>query len=213
MVTSNTDIALRTANVAAHAAEPSGRPGYPTPDTGPKILGLGRAVIRHAKLLIATIVILNVLAVIGVRQLTPRYTASADLLVGPREQQVVDLKAVLSGLSGSSDVIESEIQVVRSREIARGVVQTLHLDQTTEFNPSLQGPGLRQFAQDAVLAAWSSLVGQISEQLQRFGFAPLRIGTGNLTERSASNQDESRVTEPLDPLSSPVDRFLGQLDV
>jgi succinoglycan biosynthesis transport protein ExoP len=213
MVTSNTDIALRTANVAAHAPELSGRPGYPTPDTGPKILGLGRAVIRHAKLLIATIVILNVLAVIGVRQLTPRYTASADLLVGPREQQVVDLKAVLSGLSGSSDVIESEIQVVRSREIARGVVQTLHLDQTTEFNPSLQGPGLRQFVQDAVLAAWSSLVGQISEQLRRFGFAPLRIGAGNLTETSASNQDESRATEPLDPLSSPVDRFLGQLDV
>jgi succinoglycan biosynthesis transport protein ExoP len=202
-----TDLVISPRDGLSQVMEWRGRQAPPATATGPKILGLGRAILRRAKLLFTIIVVLNVLAVYGVHQLTPRYTASADILVGPREEQVVDLKAVLSGLSGSSDVIESEIQVLRSREIARNVVRKLGLDQLTEFNPSLQPPGLRQRAMEWVNSAWPWLRGATTMGPDQAPSSGPAIGTLPDPADTVEHQ------EPLDPLSAPVDRFLGQLDV
>jgi len=97
---SQTEIVLSPGEGYSPIVDWRARPGPPGPETGPKILGLGHAILRRGKLLIVTLILLNVLAIVGVRQLTPRYTASADVLVGPREEQVVDLKAVLLDCPG-----------------------------------------------------------------------------------------------------------------
>ena len=183
-----------------------GQPGYPAQDGGPKISGLGRAVWRRAKLLVATIVILNAIAFVGIREIAPRYTSSADLLVGQREEQVVDLKAVLAGLSGSTDVIESEIQVVRSRQIAREVVRKLNLDQLVEFNPSLREPGPRQKAQQAIADGVAWLTAMTAQYRDQLGFP-------SAPPEPTTEAPGSAGSEPLDPLSGPVDRFLSQLEV
>ncbi len=166
---------------ASPLPEPFGwsQPDLVAPPTGPKIVGLGRAFLRRIKLLLVTVVVLNLLAFWGVHNLTPRYTASADLIVGPREEQVVDLKAVLSGLSGSSDVIESEIQVLRSRKIARSVVQKLNLDQQAEFNPSLRPPGLRQHLAETAEAALLWTKTQLVSLENRLGLGD-RLGLDRL---------------------------------
>ena len=195
------------------SAEPSwGSPPEPgSPRLGPQLYTLGHSIKRRIKLIVLTLVVLNIVAFLGVRALTPRYTASADVIVGPREEQVVDLKAVLSGLSGSSDVIESEVELLRSREIARGVVKTLNLDQTSEFNTSLREPGLREHLAEAAstAAAW---LGDLLSELS------VRVG---ISDDARSVQSTSvvapRITadplETIDPLSKPVDRFLSQLAV
>ncbi len=174
---------------------------------GMKIAGLGQAIMNRWWLILITVVVLNVAASYGIHNLTPRYTSSADLIVSAREEQVVDLKAVLSGLSGSSDVIESEIQVLRSREIARGVVQKLNLDQLPEFNPALRPPGLSHTLSEAMsgISAWAS--GLLRDSIG----AHLPFTTGWDASRSS---DVSRPGDrPADPLSVPVDRFLSQLEV
>jgi uncharacterized protein involved in exopolysaccharide biosynthesis len=193
-----------------------------------KVLELGRGVLRHAKLLFVTILLLNLLAAFGVSQLGRKYTASAEVLVQPREEQVVDLKAVISGLSGTStDVIESEIQVVQSREIARTVVQKLHLDQMAEFNPALRAPGVRERIVQSVSgrlhdfkqAAWGELSAKISPVMAMLGLSPLPATPPHLLPHPAEagmsapvNGDADGADEP-DPLSVPVDRFLSQLTV
>ena len=214
-------IAVAAGDAGQQIMDPAGWPSGPgqAPPTGPKIAGLGRSFLRHGKLIVCVIVVLNVVALLGVHSLTPRYTASADLMVGPREEQVVDLKAVLSGLSGSSDVIESEIQVLRSREIARSVVQAMNLDQMVEFNPALQPPGLRQQASEAVTAAATSALGWLADQLAPTGIpqqiqawlAPKAAPAPVLPPSVAATLAGS--SEPVDPLSEPVDRFLAALDV
>ena len=183
--------------------------------TGPKIRGLGRAFLRHGKLLLITVIVLNVLAFYGVQSLTPKYTASADLIVGPREEQVVDLKAVLSGLSSSSDVIESEIQVLRSREIARSVVRKLNLDQMAEFNPALRPPGLKQHLTEGWAAAYAWVSGWTSDLQDRYDLPHLHGQDAPVLlpgERAPVAVPDAN-PQPLDPLSVPVDRFLAQLDV
>ncbi len=233
-----TSMALRPLGNHAEPAIPAvwdGRREYVGQGSGPKILGLGRAFLRRSKLLLLTVVVLNGLAFYGVRTITPRYTASADLIVSPREEQVVDLKAVLSGLSGASDVIESETQVLRSREIARSVVQKLKLDQMPEFNPALREPGLRQRLTDAAAAGFGWLRTETAALQARLGLPQLFADPPNPNSASppsrgadswvnswvdswagpppSANGSADGNADPLDPLSAPVDRFLSQLDV
>ncbi|MFI3221493.1 MAG: polysaccharide biosynthesis tyrosine autokinase [Methylococcaceae bacterium] len=80
-------------------------------------------------------------AVLVIYQLAPRYTAATQLLVGINAAKVVDIEQVLTGsMTGDSAVI-GEMEVIKSREIARKVIETLRLDQYPEFNKSLVPPG------------------------------------------------------------------------
>ena len=178
-----------------------------------RLRDLRRSFMRRSRLVLLTIIMLNGAAIVAVGQLKPRYTAEADLIVGPREEQVVDLKAVLSGLSGDSDVIESEIQVLRSREIARGIVERFKLDKRAQFNPTLQPPGLLQAAANAIGARYESLT-----RTARTGGAtqPVHAAEPGLLPLPQAPQSDMP-TDPLaqahDPLSIPVDNFLQDLDV
>ena len=215
-MTRQTNIALTAPDGAQQLGEPIWGGGLDPKagPTGPRILGLGRAFLRHGKLLFAVVMVLNLLAFMGVRNLTPRYTASADLIVGPREEQVVDLKAVLSGLSGSSDVIESEIQVLRSRQVARSVVQSLKLDQMVEFNPALQPPGFRRMATETAQDAAAWAMAQFAAASLMLGIDPQKDRARDAAARALPpDVDSLAALAPPDPLSIPVDRFLSQLDV
>ena len=112
-----------------------------TPEPSAKLREIGRVLLLRRRLIIVMILVLNIFAIWAITQVKPRYTAEATLLIGPRQAQVLDLKSVLSGLTGESEVIESEMQLLRARRIARSVVQQLRLDQDPEFNPTLKAPG------------------------------------------------------------------------
>jgi len=96
---------------------------------------------RRKNLVLGTIVTLTVLAAVIVLQVTPRYTASAFVMIDPRENRVVDIEAVVSGLSTDVEAIQSEIQVIRSRGLAAKVIDRLGLDRLPEFNENLREPG------------------------------------------------------------------------
>ena len=70
---------------------------------------------RRKLAVLGTAVTLTTLAIIVVFQLTPRYTASAAVMIEPRETQVVDIEAVMSGLPRDLATIQSEVEVIRSR--------------------------------------------------------------------------------------------------
>lgn len=100
-----------------------------------------RKIWRRRGIILGTVIVLTVLAALVIFQLTPRYTASTLVMIGARENQVVDVEAVLSGLSDDDKTIQSEMQVIGSRELAAKVVAKLRLDRKPEFNPALQVPG------------------------------------------------------------------------
>lgn len=72
-------------------------------------------------------------------QITPRYTATAQVLVDPRQTNVVDIEQVLSGLPANAETIQSEMEVISSRNLAMRVVDRLKLSELPEFNPTLNG--------------------------------------------------------------------------
>ncbi|MCX7085225.1 MAG: polysaccharide biosynthesis tyrosine autokinase [Methylococcales bacterium] len=94
------------------------------------------------KLLISVTALISLMAILTIYQLTPRFTATTQLLIGINSAKVVDIQEVMTGnLNGDSAVI-GEMEVIKSRELARKIIDHLHLDQYEEFNPKLKKPGL-----------------------------------------------------------------------
>lgn len=93
---------------------------------------------RRSRLFIAVALIIVAAVVLVTFQQTPRYTATANVMIDTRKRQVSDIQEVLSGLPADSSVVDTEVEVLKSRSLAERVVSDQHLDQDPEFNKSLQ---------------------------------------------------------------------------
>ena len=79
----------------------------------------------HVILMTTAVVMLVVTALLLI--LPPRYTATVELLIDPREQKVVSSDAVLPGLGGDSSVIDSQVEILRSTRIAQTIIRKFGL--------------------------------------------------------------------------------------
>jgi exopolysaccharide transport family protein len=94
---------------------------------------------RRLRLFAAVALVVFVAVLLYTLQATPRYTAAAQVMLDARTEQVTDMSAVLSGLpADSSPVVDTEVEVLRSRSLATRVVNQLKLDNDPYFNPYLQ---------------------------------------------------------------------------
>lgn len=143
------------------------------------------------RLLMSVTFLLSILAILIIFQLVPRFTATTQLLIGINAAKVVDIEEVITGnLSGDSAVI-GEMEVLKSRELARKIIDLLHLDQYEEFNPELRKPGfLAQFSlKNLVPETWREAMG---------------------LEKIDNRTDEEKQEEHLTALT---DTFLSKLSV
>lgn len=76
-------------------------------------------------------------------QLSPRYTAEAQMLIAPRAAKVVDIEDVLEALRPDRTTVQTEVEVLRSRALAEEVAGRLRLSEVPEFNRRLRPPSLR----------------------------------------------------------------------
>ncbi|MCP4907038.1 MAG: GumC family protein, partial [bacterium] len=112
-----------------------------------------------------TMLLVTSIAVLVAFEITPRYTATAEVLVDPRERNVADVEAVLSGLSSDVSTIDSQIQVIRSRSLAARVIQQLGLQDDPEFNSRLRKPGVAEEILNSVRRlVFSSRSGESAEE-------------------------------------------------
>ena len=78
-------------------------------------------------------------------QVTPLYTAKAQLTLDLRKTRVTNIEEVVSGLSSESSVIGTEMDILQSSSLVGRVVDKLRLTKDPRYNPSLgpdTGPGL-----------------------------------------------------------------------
>ena len=88
----------------------------------------------HKRLIITITLLISILAVLLIFQLTPRYKASTQLLMGTKSR-VVNIQTVLTNDLMNDGAILGEIEIIKSRSLAKKVIQSLHLEQVDEFNP------------------------------------------------------------------------------
>ncbi|GAW41060.1 Tyrosine-protein kinase etk [Brevundimonas sp. SH203] len=85
---------------------------------------------------VAGLVALIVLAVLLGRP--PAYTAAAGLQINTRKAQVVAGPAVLSALDAEAAIVDTEVEVLRSPQLAAAVVDDLGLTRDPAFNAALR---------------------------------------------------------------------------
>ncbi|MFN0191991.1 MAG: polysaccharide biosynthesis tyrosine autokinase [Aestuariivirga sp.] len=91
---------------------------------------------RRKRLLFSLIVLIMLLAALVIFLIPQKYTAESSVLIDPRRQQVVNIDSVMSDLLTDAPTIESEIEVIRSRDLANRLINKLRLDLVAELNPA-----------------------------------------------------------------------------
>jgi capsular exopolysaccharide synthesis family protein len=115
---------------------------------------------RQKGLILGTVIVIMLLAFVVISSLTPRYKADVLVEINPRQTNIVDFEAVLSGLPTDTATIQTELKIIQSRQIARRAVARLKLLKDPEFNSRLR-PGSLMSSWNKSLAAWlASLGGQ-----------------------------------------------------
>jgi polysaccharide biosynthesis transport protein len=68
----------------------------------------------------------------------PLYTANTTVALESRDQQVMDIESVVTGLGGDQSTINTEVEVIRSRRLIEQLVLDMDLLADPEFNAQLR---------------------------------------------------------------------------
>ena len=124
-------------NEAKNAAMSDVRPALvPVPaSAGFNVLDLVQLLWRRKIAIAAAALLCACVAVAIGKSLTPKYTASAQLYVDPRELQLVDreLTPRAQDISGLAMVVESQARLITSNNVLLQVIQDTRLDKDPEF--------------------------------------------------------------------------------
>ncbi len=97
------------------------------------------AMIRRRKAtIIATVLISTLITAVVVSVLPPTYSAVASIAMDRRGMNIGNWEQVTSELPGDESTFSSEIEVLRSRNLASRVVEQLELTRNPEFNVALR---------------------------------------------------------------------------
>lgn len=153
---------------------------------------IARLLWRRKGLITVTTLVLTTMAVVATLMITPKYSATAYVMVSPGQTKVVEaVEAVVAGSSADSAAVESEARILRSRSLADRVVTELELQNDPEFNSQLVPPTL-------VDRLFGPVRNAVSQAKRWLAGAEGDAGSG-----SAGRTLQTRV----------VDAFLSRLDV
>jgi uncharacterized protein involved in exopolysaccharide biosynthesis/Mrp family chromosome partitioning ATPase len=122
-------------------ARPDDRQSPPRTSAGFNVLELSRLLWRRRAAIAMAALICACAAVAIGKSLTPKYSATAQLYVDPRELQLVDreLTPRAQDTSGLAMVVESQARLITSNSVLLQVIQDTNLDKDPEFGGESRG--------------------------------------------------------------------------
>jgi exopolysaccharide transport family protein len=171
---------------------------------GFNLVDLLRIVRVRQKVILGTAAIVVALVTIFVMEITPRYTATAVVMLDERKHNLEDAAAVLSGLGSDQATIQNQVQILTSLELAGRVVDKLKLDQDPEFNPKLGS--FSKFARSINPLNWfaasstqNAITGQDPEHaavvrrfLERVGVSPIGLSTAMKVSFTSESPEKAK---------------------
>ena len=94
--------------------------------------------LRRKLLILATTFVVAACTVVFAFSVTPQYTAILQLVFEPNVSSAIDYDAAINRRPQDEATILSESEILKSREIAKRVIQKLQLDTVPEFNTTLR---------------------------------------------------------------------------
>jgi polysaccharide biosynthesis transport protein len=148
--------------------------GYVTataPDSSASLKDFLGIVRRRRTIILLTMSVITGLVAVLAFQLTPRYTATASVMIKPHQGRIIDLGSVAGELPPDQAMmgalVATELDVMMSDAHAQRVIEELELLSDAEFSPLLQTdstpPPLVSDIMDWVSRHWPTTVGTANE--------------------------------------------------
>ncbi len=109
---------------------------------GSTLADLCKTLWAYKALLLLLLITLLATAIYAIRSIPPVYQTGADVLIGESRAGVLDVPGLLSNGEASEAAMETEMQLMRSRDAVVRVVERFKLVDDPEFNPYLRTPSL-----------------------------------------------------------------------
>jgi exopolysaccharide transport family protein len=126
--------------------------------------GLVDAFARRWRLFVAVALGCLLLAVTVSLILKPIYEAVADIRIDPTQKSAIDLDAAARGAPPDQALVDSEVKIIQSPDVAGEVVKALNLLDDPEFNPTLKH-GLSPFGGQSHAPALQLTVDRLLKKL------------------------------------------------
>lgn len=140
-------------NLPAKIPLPQAQPEYPPANEGLDLQTIIAAMMRRRREIAAVAALVFAVVLIILLAQPRTYTATASIMINPRESQVVGAEQALVQGPPSSAIVDSEIEVLRSPRIAELVAQNLHLDIDPYWAAANAGPdGVKAAARNVAQA-------------------------------------------------------------
>ncbi len=110
------------------------------PQNEEKVIDVGKYItlVKRNWLKISLFTLLvTIVTALFVFSLTPKYTATATLLIEPEVKSAVSFEDVVGIDTTQKGYFATQIEIMKSRQVAQRVIDQLHLEQNPEFNSSL----------------------------------------------------------------------------
>lgn len=89
---------------------------------------------RRRNVILSTVLVITTLALLVGLQITPKYTATALVMISPEKEKILNVEEVLQGVNPDTYIVETQIKVIASRAHAEKVMDSLRLFQDPEFS-------------------------------------------------------------------------------
>ena len=100
-----------------------------------------RALVRRFPLFLATMLTTFLGIAVLTFQTVPTYSSNASIIIDANGKSAFDLTSALQGAPPDTALVDTEVEILRSRSLAEKIVAQLDLVNVEEFNPNLQEPG------------------------------------------------------------------------
>lgn len=159
-------------------------------DSAIDLLGLAAIIRRRIHIIIGMVALIVALAAVYTFSLTPRYTATAQLLLKQHEKSVLEQESVAAGLPTEDNAVDTEVEVLKAPSLAMRIIEDFDLLNDPEFNQPETGGG----APDARLSPASETPQRRNEVLKMFQqrTSVNRVGLTYVVEVAFSSEDPDK---------------------
>lgn len=185
------------------------------------MMDVGRRLWRRKWLILAIAVIGTVGTAFLLDRMTPQYQAHSLVMISGQNSNILNLEAVVAGLPNDVQTIETQSEILRSRQLVEKVILDLNLDQHPEFNPALREPSsfARNFetARNYVLSLLPNFADEANAQaappVAQNAAPPQTTAPEDMVELHSGRAILEDARAHRSEMNRVVDSFLGRLDI
>ncbi|PWC76244.1 Wzz/FepE/Etk N-terminal domain-containing protein [Azospirillum sp. TSH64] len=148
---------------------------------------------RQKWLILGLTAVLWLPAVLLINAMTPLYSSSTVVVIDPHPNRVINIPSVSEPMGIYLDTVNTEVEILRSRDLAARVVEALNLGQEPEYAAPTNKPGLFSPLMEEGRTLVTEVTAMLPESLAVLLTPPPRPAapTGNAQDREADRLTEA----------------------